>query len=95
MVRAQAYDSGDKRGRGHVHPDDVDRVTDVGSCSYTKSNNMILPLSPNKSIPRIRASQTFLSLINFIEKSNNIYIIKWAPYENAFYDKFNYTNLIP
>ena len=36
----------------------------------------ILPLFLNKSIPRIRASQTFLSLTNFIEKSNNIYDIK-------------------
>ena len=44
----------------------------------------VLPLSPNKSIPRIRASQTFLSLTNFIEKSNNIYVIQWAPYENIF-----------
>ena len=55
----------------------------------------ILPSSQNKSIPKIRASQTFLSLTNFIEKSNNIYVIEWAPYENIFYGKSNDTNLIP
>ena len=55
----------------------------------------ILPSSPNKWIPRIRASQIFLSLTNFIEKSNNIYNINWAPYENIFYGKSNDTNLIP
>jgi hypothetical protein len=33
---------------------------------------IILPLSPNILIPRIRVSQTFLSLTNFIEKDNNI-----------------------
>jgi hypothetical protein len=49
--------------------------------------NLLLPPSPNKSIPRIRVSQIFLSLTNFIEKSINIYETKWAPYENIFYDK--------
>jgi len=34
--------------------------------------------STKESIPRIHASQTFLSLTNFIEKSNNIYDIKCA-----------------
>jgi len=55
----------------------------------------ILPLSTKELIPRIRASQTFLSLTNFIEKSNNIYDIKCASYENIFYDESNDTNLIP
>ena len=54
----------------------------------------LLPLSPNKSIPRIRASQTFLSLTIFIEKTNNIYDIKLAHYENVFYGKSNYTSCI-
>jgi hypothetical protein len=35
-------------------------------------------LSPNKSILRIHANQTILSLTNFKWKSNNIYTIKWA-----------------
>ena len=47
-----------------------------------------------ESIPRIRVSQTFLSLNNFIEKSNNIYDIKYASYENIFYNESNDTNLI-
>jgi hypothetical protein len=47
-----------------------------------------------ESISRIRASQTFLSLTNFIKKSNNIYDIK-STYENIFYDESNDTNLIP
>jgi len=47
-----------------------------------------------ESIPRIRVSQTFLSLTNFIEKINNIYDIKCASYENIFYDESNDTNLI-
>ena len=54
----------------------------------------ILPLSLKASIPRIRASQTLLSLTNFIEKSINIYNIKWVSYENIFYDKSNDTNLV-
>jgi len=48
-----------------------------------------------ESIHRICASQTFLSLTNFIENSNNIYDIKCASYENIFYDESNDTNLIP
>jgi hypothetical protein len=36
----------------------------------------ILPLSLKASILRIRFSQTYLTLINFIEKSINIYEIK-------------------
>jgi hypothetical protein len=55
--------------------------------------NLLLP-SPNKSIPRIWASQTFLCLTNFIEKSNSIYGIKGAPYTNIFYNKSNDTNLV-
>ena len=55
---------------------------------------LILPPSTKESIPRIRASQTFLSLTNFIEKSNNIYNIKCTLYENIFYDESNNTNLI-
>jgi len=38
--------------------------------------NLILPLSLKASIPRIRASQTCLTLTNFIEKSINMYNIK-------------------
>ena len=30
-----------------------------------------------------------------LEKSNNIYDIKWAPHENIFYGKSNDINLIP
>jgi len=41
-----------------------------------------LPLFSNKLIPRIRVSQTFLSLTNFIEKNNNIYDIRRVYYEN-------------
>jgi len=48
-----------------------------------------------KSISRIRVGQHFLSLTNFIKKSNNIYDIKYASYENIFYDESNDTNLIP
>jgi hypothetical protein len=48
----------------------------------------ILPPSLNKLIPRICAT-------NFIEKSNNIYDIKLAPYENILYGKSNDTNLVP
>ena len=48
-----------------------------------------------ESIPRIRTSQTFLSLTSFIKKSNNIYDIKCASYENIFYNESNNTNLIP
>jgi hypothetical protein len=33
-------------------------------------------------------------LTNFIEKSNNIYNIKYTLYENIFYDESNNTNLI-
>jgi len=44
--------------------------------------------------PKICASQTFLSLTNFIEKKINIYDIKWISYENIFYDKSNSTNLV-
>ena len=51
-------------------------------------------LSPNKSIPRIYVSQTFLSWTNFIEKSNNIYDIKLAHYENIFHVKSNDTSLL-
>jgi hypothetical protein len=54
----------------------------------------LLPPSPNKSTPRIRTSQIILSLTNFIEKSNNIYDINWAFYENMFYDISNETNLM-
>jgi len=36
----------------------------------------------------------FFSLTNFIEKSNNIYNIKYALYENILYDEFNDINLI-
>ena len=43
-------------------------VCEVHSC--------ILPPFPKASTPRIRASQTFLTLTNFIEKSINIYNIK-------------------
>jgi hypothetical protein len=37
---------------------------------------LILPLSLKASTPKIRASQTFLSLTNFIKKSINISDIK-------------------
>jgi hypothetical protein len=50
-------------------------------------NYDIIPLSTEESIPRVRTT-------NFIEKSNNIYDIKCASYENIFYDKSNDTNLI-
>jgi hypothetical protein len=60
----------------------------------TEIESIILPLSPNKSNPRIRTSQTILSLANFIEKSNNIHDIKWAYYENIFYSISNDTNLM-
>jgi hypothetical protein len=52
-------------------------------------------MSLKESIPRIRVSQTFLILTNFIEKSINIYDIKWASYENILYEKSNDTNLVP
>jgi len=48
-----------------------------------------------KKLYRMCVSQTFLSLTNFIEKSNNIYDIKCASYKNIFYDEYNDTNLIP
>jgi pSer/pThr/pTyr-binding forkhead associated (FHA) protein len=51
-------------------------------------------LSLNKSIPRIHACQTVLSLTNFIEKNNNIYIIKLASYKNIFYGISNDINLM-
>jgi hypothetical protein len=51
-------------------------TTNMGLGPQYPNTWAILPLSPNKSIPIIHASQTFLSLINFIEKSNNIYDIK-------------------
>jgi hypothetical protein len=41
-----------------------------------KINLDVLPLFLKGWIPRIRASQTFLSLTNFTEKSINIYDIK-------------------
>jgi len=43
---------------------------------------------------RIRANQTFLTLTDFIEKSINIYDIKWIFYKNIFYNKSNGINLI-
>jgi len=58
-------------------------------------SSLILPPSTKESISKIHVSQTFLSLTNFIEKSNNIYDIKCASYENIFYDESNDTNLIP
>jgi len=54
----------------------------------------VLPPSTKESIPRICASQTFKSLTNFIEKSNNIYNIECTLYENILYDESNNTNLI-
>jgi len=48
-----------------------------------------------ESIPNIHISQTFSNLTNFIEKSNNIYNIKYVSYENIFYDESNVTNLVP
>jgi hypothetical protein len=39
-----------------------------------QSTNVVLPPSPNKSIPRNHTSQTILNLTNFIEKRNNIYL---------------------
>ena len=42
--------------------------------TYRFGTKKVLPPSPNKSISRIRASQTILSLTN-LEKSNNIYDI--------------------
>ena len=40
-------------------------------------------------------SQTIISLTKFIEKSSNVYDIKWAHYKNIFYDISNDTNLMP
>jgi len=54
----------------------------------------LLSLSTKESIPRILVRQTFQSLINFIEKSNNIYDIKYALYKNIFYNESNHINLI-
>jgi len=34
-------------------------------------------------------------LTNFIKKSNNLYVIKLAPYKNIFYGKYNDANSIP
>jgi hypothetical protein len=48
-----------------------------------------------ESISKIRVGQTISSLTNFIEKSNNIYNIKYVSYENIFYNESNDTNLIP
>jgi hypothetical protein len=59
-------------------------VCEVHSC--------ILPPFPKASTPRIRASQTFLTLTNFIEKSINIYNI--LSFKNIFYNKFNGINLV-
>jgi len=39
--------------------------------------------------------ELFLILTNFVEKSNNIYDVKWVHYENIFYIISNDTNLIP
>ena len=36
----------------------------------------------------------FWSLINFIENSINMYDTKLVSYENIFYDKSNYINLV-
>jgi len=47
-----------------------------------------------KLIPRISVRQSFKSLTKFIEKSDNIYNIKYTSYKNIFYDKSNDTNLI-
>jgi hypothetical protein len=55
----------------------------------------ILPPSQKEWITKICAGQTFLSLANFIENGNNTYDIKWAYYQNIFYDKSNDTGLIP
>jgi hypothetical protein len=57
--------------------------------------NVVLLLSLKESIPKIRVSQIFLTLTNFIEKNINIYDIKWISYENILYDKSNDTNLVP
>jgi len=54
----------------------------------------IYPPSKKESISKIRVSQTFLNLTNFIKKSNNIYDIKYTSYENIFYDESNDSNLI-
>ena len=54
----------------------------------------LLPLSLKASIHRIRASKIFLSLANFIEKSIDIYDIKWVSYKNILYDKSNGANLV-
>ena len=56
--------------------------------------NKLFPLFLNKLISKICASQTFVSLTNFIKKSNNIYDIKWVYYENILYGISNYTNLM-
>jgi len=56
--------------------------------------SLVLPLSLETSTPRIHASQNFLTLTNFIEKSINIYDIKWVFYENIFYNKSNGINLV-
>ena len=51
-------------------------------------------ITPSGSTPRIRVSKTCLTLTNFIEKSINIYDIKWVSYKNIFNDKSNGINLI-
>jgi hypothetical protein len=50
----------------------------VSVFKYSLSTPNYFPPFPNKSIPRIRASQTILSLTNFYskKKSNNIYDIQ-------------------
>ena len=55
---------------------------------------ILLPSSMKKLIPRISVRQSFKSLTKFIEKSDNIYNIKYTSYKNIFYDKSNDTNLI-
>jgi hypothetical protein len=59
------------------------RMVEQASKVRTENNVglLLLPLSPNKPVPKIHASQTILSLIYFIEKSNDIYDIKWVYYE--------------
>ena len=64
------------------------------SVSEDSFDNLYSPSFMKESISKIRVSQIFLSLINFIEKSNNIYNIKCTLYKNIFYDESNDTNLI-